>query len=1125
MRLGAKGVVKEWFGDNSIDPHTNFTSLIIIATCCASKRHSLSKSPFTRCFPWVLIVSKMASSSPLPPSRNRAPTYQNLQQPPIPRPTHARHDSHPPQNYAPFPVRESSLSSDSSISGGTTPKPLYALGAQAAASNSSLLGGGSSAERAGSGIGIATSTTKNQSKGTAAAAASSVPWHYPQQHQQYQQIQHQHPQQPSQQQQMHHHNQAGSGGGTTRHGRQHSQGFFEPSLPTAAAAATPSLSNHATQSASNSQMPGQSQMTTSAMAAQAAMSQVSSRNSDRRRSQTTPDTQMASMAGSRKNSGGGAVSPEAGSANRSMMQPQQQLASRKPSNPPPLQTSQLPGSASTGMRDTPSSQIREISSAGPAPFRNTGNTAATAASAAFPRSPLASPENMHRQDVVSSPANERQSPALSTAPSITNFSKPAPKEKEKSGRRKLFSKPNKIHISKEAKDPTKRGPQTAGLYGSGANTPLYSHSTASLADLPSATTPKASIYSNVQANSSTSTIIPMTDKSFTTGNEKEKDKHRHNFLSRQKHKLRDKDDHHAYQLSSASSNSRPINDPAMPQPLYSFAPAPSSPSLGNKSISGLDLRHGGRALREKKKEEKAAASNFVPPMPSSAGTPNLDSSGFRDQNVPGPIPSLPEFANAPLQSWSNAALGPPSAGGAYGLPTDIGIPSQSLTGFGLQHMNTDDAWPFLKSRLLNIFEGEDLRLPVEDFNRLVSAHIQRCVQRRAPMSIVEDLRELLLTGFTSLEQTLRGIPEERIVPNLVELWNFVFGTVMPFMQAVFLPLDLEFKGRGATLHTTAEAADFWSSVPGVGLPKPSIAAANSSFAPGTSAADRDSTNLKALSSSPSSKSTPPYPALDVRNFVLATFRDTLIIPRHESLLFTFSRLSLDSINATPISQEPPSHATIPARPATAASSHSAGGGPFLDNPSSYNSQGSTLLDSNSSSLGARSRATSNTSAGSFHSSGSAGQNAFPGLHSTTGGVRLQNPLPRGPSRAAGAHITTVNTSGGSVPVPLDPAKITETAARMLQCVSVLAGVKGLSSSTPRAGIVRETRGGSDADRENNENDPELVARRKMERLGKELKLNWLGRGRTGRNRRGLVGRKLTMPQSGAGRSAAVGVGA
>ena len=37
------------------------------------------------------------------------------------------------------------------------------------------------------------------------------------------------------------------------------------------------------------------------------------------------------------------------------------------------------------------------------------------------------------------------------------------------------------------------------------------------------------------------------------------------------------------------------------------------------------------------------------------------------------------------------------------------------------------------------------------------------------------------------------------------------------------------------------------------------------------------------------------------------------------------------------------------------------------------------------------------------------------------------------------------------------------------------------------------------------------AQAKMEDLAKALKLNWLGRGRTGRNRRGFVGARIRPP--------------
>ena len=159
-----------------------------------------------------------------------------------------------------------------------------------------------------------------------------------------------------------------------------------------------------------------------------------------------------------------------------------------------------------------------------------------------------------------------------------------------------------------------------------------------------------------------------------------------------------KDDHHCF-LSSAASNSKLV-DPSAPSSLYNFSlppsPGPTTTSFA-KSMSGLDLRHGGRALREKKKEEKSDS---------------LRESEPSYQNInewPGPS----SLGSAGASSYLGSS--------ASGYPTSIsGLETQDLAKYGLNNMTPDDAWPFLKTKLLIIFEGEDLRLPVEDFNRLVS---------------------------------------------------------------------------------------------------------------------------------------------------------------------------------------------------------------------------------------------------------------------------------------------------------------------------------------------------------------------------------------------------------------------
>lgn len=59
---------------------------------------------------------------------------------------------------------------------------------------------------------------------------------------------------------------------------------------------------------------------------------------------------------------------------------------------------------------------------------------------------------------------------------------------------------------------------------------------------------------------------------------------------------------------------------------------------------------------------------------------------------------------------------------------------------------------------------------------------------------------------------------------------------------------------------------------------------------------------------------------------------------------------------------------------------------------------------------------------------------------------------------------------------MDSAKVTETVGRMLQCVSVLVSLQSGDEAQDKIG-----------------------------RVNKELKYNWLGRGRTGRQRQGFVG--------------------
>ena len=664
---------------------------------------------------------------------------------------------------------------------------------------------------------------------------------------------------------------------TRSHKRNNSQGFFEPSLP----------------SASLLDQSGMSGLTASQIAAQAAMQHQNANSHSRKRSQTVPSP---------------LTSPDS--------------IPKGAAKPPPLPIQTANSRKPDGRLPVPT-QYQGMSMASPTV------AAASAANAAYPRNAQLSPGR-------------------------TSFAE-TPTEKEgKKGERsrmKLFSKPKHIGTpGYKDMDRKERPLPSPSRIGSPGPNMLYKNFNASSTSLIDSAGPNsaASIYS--MPNASTSTLVPRSE-------DKEKSRG-HNFLSRQKNKFKDKMDDHSLALSSASSNSKPT-DPNAPQSIYSFAPSSPGPSQSSfsKSVSGFDIRHGGRLLRDKRREEKAEGSKKAEAERDWLTATGLTPSGTVN------YAAYPNGLNMDL---------------SYG----------NLQGFGLSNLTADDAWDFLKAKLLIIFEGEELKMPVEDLNRLVTIHIQRCVQKRAPSVITEDLDDLLRTGFLSLDKTLYGIPDDKLIPALVEMWLFIFGTVLPYMQAVFLPLDLEFKGNG-TILSTHDAAEFW------GLQSDSL---------------EDFEN-----------------ELNVRRLVLLSFRDNIILSRHDTFKAIFSRLSLESINVDMDSPQP-----LPSpqpRPGTANSG--------VDVSTSYNSQSSTLLGD-----GARSRATSNTSA--------------PELPSFSPPLRRQIPTPY----AQGAEVT-------------------ETVGRMLQCMSVLASL----------------RSGDEA-------------QSKIEEITKALKLNWLGRGRTGRNRKGFVAARM-----------------
>lgn len=754
------------------------------------------------------------------------------------------------------------------------------------------------------------------------------------------------------------------------HSRKHSQtaGVFEPTLPSIS---TSNLATHVSMSQASAS-PVQRELPASHIAAQAAVlnhqqSQQSIHHHSRQRSQTVP-------------------TPNEHQENQAP--PPTLKRTSGPLNPPVLSLTEASAPRDTGF----GSQGYHNGLLG-------SNAAATAANMAFPRSGPTSPTS--------------QIPPQPPPPPP-----PLPEKKpEKSSKVKLFSRPGKIGVKAEPKDKPLPSPSKIGSALSALQRGNFS--TTSL------DTSAQSFYG--VSNASSATIRPLDAQPA----EKEGKEKKHHFLSRQRHKTKDKDDYHS-QLSSAASNSRPT-DPTAPSSLYNFnlpsSPAPNSGAF--KNISALDLRHV-KGRREKDYNESVGSANGW------AGPGSLGSN------------------NGPL----------------YQEPLDS-------SKYGLNSMSYDDAWPYLRAKLLVIFEGEDLRLPVEDFNRVVSLHLEYCIRRRLPNQILDDLRSLLETGFLSLDINLRKHTEDRLIPNLVDLWMHVFTAVLPYMQAVFLPLDQEFAGCGEYLKNADQAKDFWGGV----LASSPLETTSGQF------------HLAPASS-----------VLDVRRLVLTAYRDVVIIPRYDRLKTIFSRLSLEFFPGMGLTSPLPGESGyFPSMSPSAESASTTPNFPFQPPPArpgtamsldpstgSYNSQGTTLLGDMAAGAG-RSRGLSNVS---FASSGAHSNGADSLSLRPPQGGKIGTPGGGGGGGGGNSSSSTSMLGLSLREQNVEDSKyVTDMVGRMLQCMSVLATATGKNATDEGTNRVQE--------------------------LGRLLKLNWLGRGRTGRNRRGIVGGRVARRGDGGGATATV----
>ncbi|KAJ8077102.1 hypothetical protein PM082_001530 [Marasmius tenuissimus] len=165
-------------------------------------------------------------------------------------------------------------------------------------------------------------------------------------------------------------------------------------------------------------------------------------------------------------------------------------------------------------------------------------------------------------------------------------------------------------------------------------------------------------------------------------------------------------------------------------------------------------------------------------------------------------------------------------------------------------LSASDPWGALHVNLLPLFNGEPLRVPIEDLNQYVKQHISAVVSAspsRSVATLEQDTVELLAKGMVTLNAKLNGVEDDKLIGRVVDRWGFFWDQVLTYAEGVLLPLQND--PLLSSLYRTPKRP---SSPRRQGSGKNSISGLSNAIS--------------------------VAPSIDVRTLALRSFRDKIVLP-------------------------------------------------------------------------------------------------------------------------------------------------------------------------------------------------------------------------------------------------------
>ncbi|KAJ3056311.1 hypothetical protein HK097_007411 [Rhizophlyctis rosea] len=243
-------------------------------------------------------------------------------------------------------------------------------------------------------------------------------------------------------------------------------------------------------------------------------------------------------------------------------------------------------------------------------------------------------------------------------------------------------------------------------------------------------------------------------------------------------------------------------------------PISSASTYSNVAIAGSLASHYGSNTSGNSSDTPSAA---VPPIPSAASLANVSRS----------LSTLDaaKVVLLQIQVPANNSIGLPSNHNNTLLPSPTNPYGPANISFATTHtildehpinpqrnsIPSDAMWTSICIRTLPLFNGRGATGTIEDINFLVTNWLQMLpmTNSHTPAHILGCISEMINTGILSLWNKVMSmrsssteIDPALLAHRLAESWRLFFGTVVPLLEGVFLPLRLHedlILGGGRTL--------------------------------------------------------------------------------------------------------------------------------------------------------------------------------------------------------------------------------------------------------------------------------------------------------------------------------------